>query len=253
MATAKDEGIRELVREHYSKLARGADSCCGTSDCTQAVELRLPPLYDSKETHGLPPEALSASAGCGNPSALASLMPGETVVDFGSGGGIDCFLAAQAVGPRGKVIGVDMTPDMVSLARSNAGKLGLSNTEFYLAEIEHTTLPDRSADVVISNCVINLAPNKDAVFQEAFRVLRPGGRLFVSDMVLAEQLPSDVAGDMNSWVACLAGAEPKMTYLERMRTAGFTEVEVLSETSAQSSEEWGSRVRSVDVKALKPA
>ncbi len=248
-----DKQIKEVVRERYAEVARGASSCCGTGGCGQDDALGMAPLYASPEVEGLPSEATMASAGCGNPTAMASLMPGETVVDFGSGGGIDCFLAARAVGPEGRVIGVDMTPDMVELARSNARKLGLSNVEFHLTEMEHTPLPEDTADIIISNCVINLAPDKDAVFKEAFRLLRPGGRIFVSDMLLTAELPQEATSDVNNWVACLSGAEPVETYLGRMRGAGFTDVEISAETPLENSEGWKASVRSMNIKAVKPA
>ena len=247
MALVGNREIKEVVREHYAGVARGAADCCDSSCCSDVST-----LYTLDETAGLPPEATMASAGCGNPTALASLKPGETVVDFGSGGGIDCFLAARAVGPEGKVIGVDMTADMVHLARRNARTLGLSNVEFHLTEMERTPLPDHSADVIISNCVINLAPDKDAVFEEAFRILRPGGRLFVSDMVLVEDLPAEVEADTDNWVACLSGAELKTTYLGRLQRAGFEDVEVLSEENVEGAEEWRGRVRSMNIHAVKP-
>lgn len=242
-----DRPVAELVREHYAAVAKGATECCDTSCCIPVVD-----LYTKGEAEGLPSEAVMASAGCGNPTALASLKTGETVVDFGSGGGIDCFLAARAVGPEGKVIGVDMTPDMVDLARANARKLGLSNVEFHLSEIEHTPIPDGSADILISNCVICLAPDKDAVFVEAYRILRPGGRVFISDMVLSEELPSHVTNDMDNWVSCLGGAELKSTYLGRLENAGFVDVEFLSEAPLEDVQGWRSSVSSANIQARKP-
>jgi arsenite methyltransferase len=253
MPRTRDEEIKQAVRERYSEVARGRSGCCGDScGCAESGDATLLPLYTSAELNGLPSEAVMASAGCGNPTGLASLKPGETVVDFGSGGGIDCFLAARAVGPEGRVIGVDMTPDMVELARGNARKLGLSNVEFHLTEMEHTPLPDSSTDVIISNCVINLAPDKDAVFREAFRILRPGGQVFISDMVLADELPQELAADLSSWAACVAGAELLPAYLERMKRAGFADVEVLSEAPQRDATGCASSVRSVTIKALKP-
>ena len=255
MVTAGEEQVKGVVRERYSAVARSASDGRGDTLCCapQGDDLNVIPLYTSVETDGLPSEALMASAGCGNPTALASLKPGETVVDFGSGGGIDCFLAAKAVGPQGKVIGVDMTPDMVKLARSNARTLGLPNVEFYLTDMERTPIPDGSVDVVISNCVICLAPDKDAVFREGFRILRSGGRIFVSDMALEEELPVEVTADMTNWVSCLGGAELKTTYLERIRSAGFADVEITSEVPLENSEGWRAKVRSVNVSARKPA
>ena len=247
MATLRDEQIKAVVKERYSGVARDASGCCDNSCCSEVAV-----LYTTEETEGLPLEALAASAGCGNPAALASLSPGETVVDFGSGGGIDCFLAARAVGEQGRVIGIDMTQDMVNLARDNARKLDLGNVEFHLSEMEKTPVASDSVDVIISNCVINLAPNKGAVFQEAFRILRPGGRVAVSDMILVEELPADVAADPANWVACLSGAELKSTYLGRLEDAGFTDVEAVSEVPYETSESWGPRVRSISLNARKP-
>ena len=246
MAEIRDKDVKQRVQGHYSAIAKTA-SCCETSCCEDVST-----LYTAEERERLPAEAVMASAGCGNPTALASLKPGETVVDFGSGGGIDCFLAARAVGPEGNVIGVDMTPDMVDLARANARKLGLSNVEFHLSEMERTPIPDSSADVLMSNCVICLAPDKDAVFQEAFRILRPGGRVFISDMVLIEELPSHVAADMDNWVSCLGGAELKSTYLGRLESAGFMDVEILSEAPLEDAQGWRSSVRSANIRAHKP-
>ena len=252
MPQGHNQQVKELVQDHYSATARGATECCDTSCCAPSEDGEVQALYTAEETEDLPDGVLMASAGCGNPTAMASLQPGETVVDFGSGGGIDCFLAARAVGPQGRVIGVDMTPDMVTLARNNARRLGLTNVAFHLAEMERTPLSDESADVLISNCVINLAPDKDAVFQEAFRVLRPGGRLFVSDMVLVEELPPEATADIANWVACLAGAELKTTYLDRMRAVGFAHVQVLSETRLGRWDGWRSRVKSMNITALRP-
>ena len=191
MVNVEEGKIKEIVKEHYGDLARGATSqlpqatdCCGANACCETA------LYSAEEVETLPTEAVQASAGCGNPTALASLNEGETVVDFGSGGGIDCFLAAQQVGSGGRVIGIDMTPDMIDLANKNRDKLGLSNVEFHLADMENTPLEDETSDVIISNCVITLAPDKDAVFREAYRILRPGGRMYISDMVLSEALPT---------------------------------------------------------------
>jgi SAM-dependent methyltransferase len=169
-----------------------------------------------------------ASAGCGNPIAIAELQPGEVVLDLGSGGGIDCFLAARQVGPEGRVIGLDMTPDMIKLARRNARKLGTQNVDFRFGEMEDMPLPDESVDVIISNCVINLSPDKDAVFGEAFRVLRPGGRLNVSDIVVNGELPQAIRTRLDAWAGCIAGALEESDYLGRIRAAGFERVEVLS-------------------------
>jgi SAM-dependent methyltransferase len=169
-----------------------------------------------------------ASLGCGNPLAIASLQPGEVVLDLGSGGGIDCFLAARKVGPGGRVIGLDMTPDMIKLARGNAKKLGVTNVDFRFGEMEDMPLPDGSVDVIISNCVVNLSPDKDAVFREAHRVLRPGGRLSISDIVVDGDLPQFIRSRLDAWAGCIAGALDERVYLGKIRAAGFERVEVLS-------------------------
>ncbi len=250
MVNVEEGKIKEIVREHYGSLARGAtselpqaDACCGATTCCET------PLYSAEEVDTLPTEAVQASAGCGNPTALASLNEGETIVDFGSGGGIDCFLAAQQVGPEGRVIGIDMTPDMIALANKNRDKLGLSNVEFHLAEMENTPLEDETTDVIISNCVITLAPDKDAVFREAYRILKPGGRMYISDMVLSEALPPEIQSDMSQWVACVSGADLKDKYLQRLQAAGFTEARVMKDTQSAG---YPPSVRDMDFIALKP-
>ncbi len=226
-----DEQVRDEVREHYGALARRSTGCCDDAETAVAES-----LYDQGQTEGLPTEALQAAAGCGNPTALGSLRPGETVVDFGSGGGIDCFMAARAVGPTGRVVGIDMTQDMIDLARGNAAKLGVANTEFHLAVMEDTPLESASVDVIISNCVICLAPDKDAVFREAFRILKPGGRLYVSDMILSKPLPSDFTPSSESWVSCAGGAEDKAIYQARLANAGFERLEPISEVPYEDEE-----------------
>lgn len=250
MVNVEEGKIKELVREHYGDLARGAVSGSGqTSDCCGATASCETALYSKEEVAVLPTEAVQASAGCGNPTALASLNQGETVVDFGSGGGIDCFLAAQQVGPEGRVIGIDMTPDMIALANKNRDKLRLSNVEFHLAEMENTPLEDATAEVIISNCVITLAPDKDAVFREAFRILKPGGRMYISDMVLSEALSPDIQSDMSQWVACVSGADLKDRYIERLESAGFSEVRVMKDTQSAG---YTPSVRDMDFIAVKP-
>ncbi len=223
--------IRTHVASHYAEAVRAlaseaeaaTASCCGPDGCGSAPSA---PLYAEDQVSTLPESVTNVSFGCGNPTALASLQPGETVLDLGSGGGIDCFLAAAEVGPGGRVFGVDMTPDMVGLARRNAAKVAATNVEFRLGEIEHLPLPDESVDVVISNCVINLSPEKEQVFREAFRVLRPGGRLQVSDIVWAGPRPEPATVDMDSWAACVAGALPRAQYLAAIEGAGFTGITV---------------------------
>jgi len=210
--------------------------------------------------------------GCGNPTAIAALQPGEVVLDLGSGGGIDCFLAAKRVGPQGRVIGLDMTPDMIKLAQKNAKQVGATNVEFRFGEMEDMPLPDATVDVIISNCVINLSPDKDAVFAEALRVLRPGGRVSVSDIVLHGELPESIAVRMDAWASCVAGALQETDYLDKMRMAGFQDVEVLSRDFVHISQyaEWDSvreaiaqtgvqpqeldnKIASIKVRARKPA
>jgi SAM-dependent methyltransferase len=184
----------------------------------------------------LPDSVTDASLGCGNPLAHAGLQPGEVVLDLGSGGGIDCLLAATKVGPDGRVIGLDMTPDMIKLARRNAKKLGMRNVDFRFGEMEDMPLPDESVDVIISNCVINLSPDKDAVFGEAYRVLRPGGRLSISDIVIDGDLPQFIRGRLDAWADCIAGALDETVYLDKIRAAGFERVEVLSRNHAQAGD-----------------
>lgn len=238
---ANSEEIKRLVRERYGAKARsvveltdvsqsegdgsscGDPGCCGPGDVERALR-----IYQEGQLAELPAESVAASAGCGNPTALAGLRPGERVLDLGSGGGIDCFLAAQQVGDNGHVIGLDMTLDMLSLARQNQAKLGLTNVEFVQGEMEDMPLPDSSVDVIISNCVVCLSPDKDAVFRESFRVLAPGGRIHISDMMcLAPEGPN--RNDAEAWVSCIAGAEPRDVYLGRLHSAGFTDVQITDE------------------------
>lgn len=248
MVNYTDSDVKELVRERYGNFAQNADSsCCGAGEAATKN-----PLYELEQLDGLPDEALLASAGCGNPTAIGDLNAGETVVDFGSGGGIDCFIAARAVGEQGRVIGIDMTPDMIALARKNASNLGVSNVEFHLAEMESTPLESASVDVIISNCVINLAPDKDAVFREAHRILKPGGRMFISDMVLTAPLPAHATEDAENWVSCLSGAEPQDIYMGRMEDAGLSDIEIMNSKPWKGKEEWASRVHSANIKAFKP-
>ena len=259
MTLLDETQIKEVVRERYGALAREsaaatADDCCATDCCGADGEADVvATFYDATSTDGLPAEALAASAGCGNPHAIGTLRPGETVVDFGSGGGIDCFIAAKAVGETGRVIGIDMTDDMIQLARSNARKLGLGYVEFHLAEMENTPLDDDSTDAIISNCVINLAPDKDLVFAEAFRILRPGGRLMVSDLVKVSDIPQEEAEDTANWVSCLAGTEMKEVYLGRIRDAGFTDIQIVSDAPWKSEDDWRAAIHSMNIKAFKPA
>jgi arsenite methyltransferase len=243
--------VKEKVRERYGEIAaqfldKGEPvsccppqqaSCCGPSqtDVTQLANAMR--LYSAQELADLPESVTDVALGCGNPTAIAELKPGEVVLDLGSGGGIDCFLAARQVTPQGRVIGLDMTPEMVKLARQNAKKVGATNVEFRYGEMEDMPLPDESVDVIISNCVINLSPDKDKVFSEAYRVLRPGGRLAVSDIVTYGLLPEVVRNNLEAWAGCVAGALDETAYLDKMRQAGFTEVEVTACNFAEM-EQW---------------
>jgi SAM-dependent methyltransferase len=258
--TTTDQEIKKAVRQTYGDIARrfvkepaagetGRTSCCGPSPAT-ANELAqssccgptepavktAAQFYSSEELADLPDSVANASLGCGNPTAIAELGLGEVVLDLGSGGGIDCFLAAKQVGPQGRVIGLDMTPDMIKLARKNAKKVGATNVDFRYGEMEEIPLPDRSVDVIISNCVINLSPDKDAVFGEAFRVLRPGGRMMVSDMVVDGELPPAIRSRLDAWVGCIAGALDESVYLDKIRAAGFERVEIVSRDTMPSDQ-----------------
>jgi len=226
------ENIKKEVRKRYAKVAKTNGSCCASSvSCCSAPtdeQVSKTAGYSQEELNTVP-EGANLGLGCGNPTALASLKEGERVLDLGSGAGFDCFLASRKVGKSGRVIGVDMTPEMLDRARSNAEKGKYTNVEFRLGEIENLPVADCSADVIISNCVINLSTNKKRVFEEAYRVLSPNGRLIVSDIVLLKELPKAVQQDMEAYAGCIAGAEIKDKYLELLRDAGFEEVKVLQE------------------------
>lgn len=215
-----------------SQLYQVADgvSCCAPAGEVPASSL-AEALYGQADLADLPATVTGASLGCGNPTAIANLKPGETVLDLGSGGGIDCFLAARAVGPAGYVIGVDMTDSMLALARQNKAKMGITNVEFRKGEIENMPVESGTVDVIISNCVINLSPDKDAVFQEAFRVLKPGGRFTVSDMVTEGEFPAQLKTNINAWAGCISGALDQADYLAKLRAAGFAEIQVESRVS----------------------
>jgi len=227
--------IRETVREKYGVLAEGGDCGCGCSTgavaCCGTDSASMSELGYSSEQLATIPEGANLGLGCGNPLAHAHVKSGETVLDLGSGAGIDAFLAAQEVGPTGRVIGVDMTASMIQRARENAAKSGTTNVEFRLGEIENLPVADSSVDVIISNCVINLSPEKPRVFAEALRVLRPGGRLVVSDLVLTKPLPDAVRQSIEAYVGCVAGASQREEYLGHIRQAGFQEVAVVEERS----------------------
>jgi len=223
-----DESIKDIVKEKYGKAAlrvtSGSDSaCCGSASSRGDCDPITSDLY-GQETADLPQDAVAASLGCGNPTALAQLAPGETVLDLGSGGGIDVLLSARRVGPTGKAYGLDMTDEMLALARENQRKAGVGNVEFLKGEIESIPLPDNSVDVIISNCVINLSADKDRVFAEAFRVLKPGGRLAVSDVVVRGEVPAAIRRSVELWIGCVAGALDHDDYRARLAKAGFEDV-----------------------------
>ena len=219
--------VQDAVREKYGEIARsvGKGGCCGPSSCGCGDPITSN-LYSDAETSGLPSDAVAVSLGCGNPTALIELQAGQTVLDLGSGGGIDVLLSARRVGPTGKVYGLDMTDDMLALARENQRKAGATNVEFLKGTIEAIPLPDQSVDVVISNCVINLSEDKDAVLREAFRVLKPGGRFAVSDVVIRGDIPSEIRRSMELWVGCVAGALTEDEYAATLAAAGFDSVEL---------------------------
>ena len=229
-AGASDKGVRDLVKEKYGRVAvqvaTGGTSCCGSTTAQGRCDPVTSNLYGSAETADLPREAVAASLGCGNPTALAELKPGETVLDLGSGGGIDVLLSARRVGPTGKAYGLDMTDEMLALARENQRKAGVSNVEFLKGEIEQIPLPGESVDVIISNCVINLSADKDAVLAEAFRVLKPGGRFAVSDVVVRGEVPSEIRRSVELWIGCVAGALEESEYRAKLAKAGFEDIDV---------------------------
>jgi SAM-dependent methyltransferase len=235
--------IKEKIKERYGALARQQQSCCAPTSCCPPSQK----LYDPAEIKSLPQEVSDFSLGCGNPVAVAGLREGEVVLDLGSGGGLDCFLAAQRVGESGRVIGLDMSPEMISLARQNAERLGAANVEFRFGEMEAMPVESASVDAIISNCVINLSPDKDAVFREALRVLRPGGRLSISDIVLVGELDPETKESLEAWTHCVAGALPKDEYLDKLRRAGFVDL-----TTEEKSRGSGPAV-SLWVSATRPA
>lgn len=230
----REDETKKIVRDGYAKIAREGScccqpvtSCCGGTDLAQDISQKIG--YTEEEI-GAVPEGANLGLGCGNPVALASLREGETVLDLGAGAGFDCFLAADKVGRTGRVIGVDMTPEMLEKARENVKKGDYGNVEFRLGEIENLPVADNSVDAVISNCVINLAPDKGRVFKEAYRVLKPGGRLMVSDIVLLKELPDFIRNSIAAYVGCISGAMMKDEYIEVIREAGFHEAKIIDET-----------------------
>jgi SAM-dependent methyltransferase len=259
MSETKD--IRSVVREKYGEIAEGKTQGCGCGSACGGGDVMTEVGYTAEQVAAVP-QGADLGLGCGNPLAHAAVKAGETALDLGSGAGIDCFLAAREVGPSGRVIGVDMTPAMLEKARANAARTGAANVEFRLGEIEHLPVADRSVDVIISNCVINLSPQKPQVFAEAFRVLRPGGRLVVSDLVLLRPLSPELQKSVTLYVGCVAGASLREDYLRMMREAGFADVTVVEErryTVGEDALPPGSAERqafdavvSVKVRGLKP-
>jgi arsenite methyltransferase len=250
--------LKDAVKEKYGQAAlranAGGSSCCGASAATDGCcDPITSKLYDAAQTSDLPQEAVLASLGCGNPTSLAQLNPGETVLDLGSGGGIDVLLSARRVGPSGKAYGLDMTDEMLALARGNQRKAGIENVEFLKGEIENIPLPNNSVDVIISNCVINLSGDKDRVLREAFRVLRPGGRFAVSDVVVRGEVPSDVRQNMLLWVGCIAGALQDYDYVAKLAKAGFEHIDI-EPTRVYDSEDARAFLtgQGVDVDAIAP-
>src|SRR5450432_3323734 len=230
MSTTDTVNIKEVVKEKYGQAAlrvkSGGSSCCGGAASTGCGDPITTNLYDALQATQIPEEALLASLGCGNPTALAKLSTGETVLDLGSGGGIDVLLSARRVGPTGKAYGLDMTDEMLALARENQRRAGLANVEFLKGQIEEIPLPDNSVDVVISNCVINLSANKDRVLSEAFRVLKPGGRFAVSDVVTKGEMLPEIRQSVLLWVGCVAGALEENEFRRKLTEAGFEKVEI---------------------------
>ena len=270
MATeGNDEEIKEFIKKRYGKIVKNSNSdlvptkcsgCCGSiSNCTIEVGIDILEQakrigYSEEDLKSIPDPAV-LGLGCGNPTALTSLKEDEIVLDLGAGAGIDVFLAANKVGDNGRVIGVDMTSEMVAKGQENAEKFGYSNVEFKLGEIENLPIEDNSIDVIISNCVVNLAPDKSKVYREAYRVLKPGGRILISDIVTEGELPEDIRKNFKVWSECIAGAVEKQEYLEIIRNAGFENVEILSETryfEKELDERLLGKITSVSISAQKP-
>jgi len=249
----EEKEIKKFVKKRYGEIAKARVSCCPSCKCGPSlIEFGARIGYSDEDLRNVP-EASNMGLGCGNPVALAALKEGDTVLDLGSGGGIDVFLAAKRVGRKGKVIGVDMTEEMVEKAESTARKYGYVNVEFRLGEIESLPVEDNSVDVIISNCVINLSIDKEKVFREAYRVLKPGGRIMISDLVTEGELPEEIKKSFDAWAGCIAGALEKNEYLATIRKAGFEKVTVVSESSydIDVSEELKGKIASVKVEACK--
>lgn len=246
-----DSTITEAVREKYANIAETSGSCCGPSCCDSSVS-DMSTGYSAEELASIPAGA-NLSLGCGNPTGLADIHAGETVIDLGSGAGIDCFLAAQKVGPSGHVIGIDMTEAMIRKSRENAAQGGHANVEFRVGQIEEMPVADNTADVIISNCVINLAPDKARVFAEIFRVLKPGGRFVVSDIVATGTIPEADRKDMELWAGCIAGALEKSKYLQIVRDAGFVDLDIKTEIEYDYKKSEHYALMSMTLQAFKPA
>src|ERR1700726_3497533 len=230
MSTTESTDIKDIVKQKYGEAAlrvkSGGSSCCGAAAATSCCDPITSNLYDASQAGQIPEEALLASLGCGNPTAQARLNPGDVVLDLGSGGGIDVLLSAKRVGPAGKAYGLDMTDEMLTLANENKRKAGAGNVEFLKGEIENIPLPDNSVDVIISNCVINLSGDKDLVLKESFRVLKPGGRFAVSDIVVRGSVPAEIKKNMELWVGCVAGALSDYEYVAKLTKAGFENIDI---------------------------
>jgi SAM-dependent methyltransferase len=253
MTTHNAEQIKTAVREHYAGLVKSGDSCCSSSSCCD-TEINIEAALEGKEytdtqLSSIPTDAVENSFGCGNPLMYADICEGDVVLDLGSGAGIDVLLAAQRAGESGRAIGIDMTPEMIEKARKNAAEAGAKNVEFRLGEIESMPVEAEGVDWIISNCVINLAPDKDSVFREAHRVLKPGGKLLVSDIV-ANHLPEWLRSTLSNWVDCISGALPEDQYLDAIRRAGLAEIQVFSR--ATYAKIGKAEVASIKVGALKP-
>ncbi|MCW4030794.1 MAG: arsenite methyltransferase [Candidatus Bathyarchaeota archaeon] len=251
----KKQKIKEYVKKSYGKIAQTGEAsrpCCGCGCGPSCTDTSLLIGYSKNELSNIP-AASNMGLGCGNPTALASLKQGETVLDLGSGGGIDAFLAAKKVGEAGRVIGVDMTKEMIQKARLTAQKNGYKNVEFRLGEIEDLPVDDNSIDVIISNCVINLSPNKKKVFQEAYRVLKPNGRMLISDIVTEGELPEQIQKSISAWAGCVAGAQERKQYLKTIGDSGFKEINIVSESTftVDISKELKGKITSVQVEAYK--
>jgi SAM-dependent methyltransferase len=248
----ENEKVKDYVKERYGKIAKSNQSCCSSSCCSSNDSVSEIIGYSKKELDDIPKEAV-LGLGCGNPVALASLKPGEVVLDLGSGAGIDVFLASKKVGDAGKVIGVDMTKDMIKKADALAKEKGYANVEFRLGEIESLPVEDSSIDVVISNCVINLCPDKKRAFSDIFRVLKTGGRLMISDLVTNGELPQAVKNSFDAWADCIAGALEKDNYLNLIRDVGFSEIKIVKETpyTVDVSEDLKGKILSISIEAHK--